>query len=178
MLNNIIIYRNNIIKELINSMYYNFNHDDLQSDQKTEEYKKFAQEVLGNIDAVQEVYQTLRAFNSTATISSTIGNLSYKNSKGSQDKIYATGEIYPADRLRQLIHASKRGEKLAMNIRYQEETSIESDPFITVADMSFEYDPFTQDLTFGEVLTTQELLDLKSKTQLDKQNKDIEDDER
>ena len=65
-----------------------------------------------------------------------------------------------------------------MNIRYQEETSIESDPFITVADMSFEYDPFTQDLTFGEVLTTQELLDLKSKTQLDKQNKDIEDDER
>lgn len=155
-------------------MYYNFNHDDLQSDQKTEEYKKFAQEVLGNIDAVEEVYKALRAFNSTASISSKIGNLSYKNFKGSQDKIYATGEINPADRLRQLVHASKSGKKLAMNICYQEGSSLENDPFITVADMSFEYDPFTHDLTFGEVLTTQDLLDLKSKVQLNKQSKDIE----
>lgn len=155
-------------------MYYNFNHDDLQSDQKTEEYKKFAQEVLGNIDAVQEVYQALRAFNSTASISSTIGNLSYKNFKGSQDKIYATGEIYPADRLRQLIYASKREKRLAMNIRYQEGSGLENDPFITVADMSFEYDPSTQNLTFGEVLTTQELLNIKSNTRLNKRSKEIE----
>lgn len=159
-------------------MHYNFNHDDLQSEQKTEEYKKFAQEILDNIKAVQEAYKVLRTINNTASISSQIGNVSYRNFKGSNDNIYAMGEFYPTDRLRQLVYASKREERLAMNIRYQEGTGLEDDPFISVADISFVYDPSTRNIDFGEVLSTQELIDIKSKTQLDKKGLDIERDER
>lgn len=164
-------------------MYYNFKDEDLKSDQKIEEYKEFAKEVLENIEAVKEVYKKLREFNDTASITSKIGVLEYKNTLNRKEpNIYASGEVYSADRLRQVIYASQRGKKLVMNARYQEGTGLESDPFIDVADISFEYDPATQEIYLGEVLNTQELTDMyqdmKSTNQQNKKRKAIGEEER
>lgn len=76
-------------------------------------------------------------------------------------RIYATGEFYSADRLRQVIYASQRGENVAINARYQEETGLEDDPFVDVAEIYFEYNPNTQELQIGEILDTKQLAEMR-----------------
>jgi len=148
-------------------MYYNFNGEDLKTEAKIEEYKAFAQEVLENMQAVREAYKKLKEIKSSASLASKIGVLNYKSAKetkksGMSDyRIYATGEVYSSDRLRQVIYASQRGENIAISARYQEGTGLEDDPFIDVAEICFEYNPNTQELQLGEVLDTKQLVEMR-----------------
>ena len=148
-------------------MDYNFKSEDLKSKDKIEEYKGFAQEVLENMQAVREVFQTLSQIKPTASLTSKIGALNYKGvktEKGSGEtdySVFARGEIYSADRLRQVIQASQRGGKVAINAIYQEGTGLRDDPFVDVAEISFQYNADTQEIQLGEVLDTEQLAQMR-----------------
>lgn len=148
-------------------MYYNFNSEELKTESKIEEYKAFAQEVSENMQAVREAYKKLKEIKPTASMTSKIGVLNYKSAKETKKssmsdcRIYATGEFYSADRLRQVIYASQRGENVAINARYQEGTGLEDDPFVDVAEIYFEYNPNTQELQIGEILDTKQLAEMR-----------------
>ena len=140
-------------------MYYNFTDKDLRSGQRLEEYKRFAQEILGNMEMVAEVEEKLRGLNDTASMTIRVGNLDYKTALN--HNIHATGEIYTADRMRQVIYASKRLQNVAVNVQFQEGEGSKEDPYVTVADISFEYNPNEQSINIGEILSTQDLEDIR-----------------
>ena len=140
-------------------MYYNFKEQDLKSDERVEEYKKFSQEVLANMETVAEVESRLHELNAAASMTVRMGNLDYKAT--SSRNITAKGVTYSADRLRQVIYASKRVKALAVNVQFQEGSGSKDDPYKTVADISFEYDPEEKSVNIGEVLDTQELEEIE-----------------
>lgn len=149
-------------------MNYNFTDEILRADSSIAQYKEFSQNIISNMTGVKAAHEKLKEFNEDATITSRIDGLDYKStSKG----ISVTGEIYSADRLRQLIYASQRDNNLAVNIQYQEGTGLKNDPFIDVANISFQYSPETGEIALGEVLDTQELNEIYHNIESNTQDK-------
>lgn len=168
-MNEIIKIRNNKNKKGDKNMYYNFTNRDLQSKQRIREYKEFAQEVLSNMETVEEMEGKLRELDNDASMVITIGNLDYKTDL--EHNITATGEIYSADRLRQIIHVAKMSRNLEVNVQFQEGTGLENDPYEAVADISFEYNPDEKSVNLGEILSTQDLQNLRQGNKIKEEDK-------
>lgn len=145
-------------------MYYNFKSEDLSSEERIEHYKQFAKEVFANMQAVRETYIKLKELVPTASMKSKIGNLEYEGIeqlKTSEYSVFASGRFFSADRLRQDIFASLRGQSVAINTRYQEGTGEKNDPLIDVAAICYEYNSKTGEIKMGEVLTTEDYIKMR-----------------